>query len=85
MIMLTFLLAHLCRVYGEKHEKNECATSHPFRGCFRKVATNRATLCVFVIFLGGGMFHTMNGVCFSMKWLLRGSETVTSQKLIFLS
>ena len=43
MIMLTFLLAHLCRVYGEKHEKNECATSHPFRGCFRKVATNRLT------------------------------------------
>ena len=26
-----------------KHEKNECATSHPFRGCFRKVATNRLT------------------------------------------
>ena len=35
-----------------KHEKNECATSHPFRGCFRKVPTNRATLCVFVIFGG---------------------------------
>ena len=35
-----------------KHEKNECATSHPFRGCFRKVATNRATICVFVIFGG---------------------------------
>ena len=51
MIMLTFCSLIFVE-YGEKHEKNECATSHPFGGCFRKVATNRATLCVFVIFGG---------------------------------